>query len=211
MQYGMLVKFNTINAVCMNNFEVDYKTYLSLLFQRIPEYIFEGALSIFVIGIVIAFSFLKVRKGLRVIVNLLLIEYLFLIYCSTVIFRDTKDASLYKPISFDIYKDLFVGDVAPETFFNVLFFVLIGLLLWTAAKWMKWWHIILVGCSISISIEVLQYFFRRGTMELVDVFLNTLGCAIGIMIVAVIKGIWKFCSYLFVPQWGSKRSKMSDV
>lgn len=190
---------------------MDYKTYLSLLFQRIPEYIFEGALSILIIDIVLAFSFLKVRKGLRVIANLLLVEYIFLVYCSTVIFRDTKETSVYKPISFYIYKDLFVGDVAPEPFFNVLFFVPIGLLLWTAAKWMKWWHTILIGCCFSISIEVLQYFFRRGTMEIADVILNTLGCAIGIMIIAVLKGIWKFCSYVFVPQWGSKRSKMSDV
>ena len=47
-------------------------------------------------------------------------------------------------------------------------------------------------------------------MEVADVILNTLGCAIGIMIIAVLKGIWKFCSYVFVPQWGSKLSKMSD-
>lgn len=184
---------------------MNYKEYLSLLFLKIPEYIFEGALSILVIGIVLAFSFVNVRKILSVIAKLLLVEYIFLIYCSTVIFRDTKETSVYKPISFDNYKELFVGDVAPEPFFNVLFFALIGLLLWMAVKWMKWWHIILVGCCISISIEVLQYFFRRGTMEVVDVVLNTLGCAIGIMIIAVIKGIWKFCCYVLVPQWGSSR------
>jgi len=190
---------------------VDYKEYLSLLFLQIPEFVFEGALSIFVLGSVWAFSFLKVRKSLRFIANLLLIEYLFLVYCSTVLFRDTKEASLYKPISFDIYRNLFVGYVAPETFFNVLFFVPIGLLLCGAAKWMKWWHAILIGCCVSISIEVFQYFFRRGTMEVTDVIFNTLGCVIGIMIIAVLKEIWKFCSYLFVPQWGGKRCKMSDV
>lgn len=158
-------------------------------------------------GIIWAFSFLKARKRLRAIINLFFIEYIFLIYCSTVIFRDTKDASLYKPISFDIYNVLFKGGsihVAPEVFFNVLFFVPIGLMLYRASK-LKWWHIILEGSCISISIEVMQYIFRRGTMEVVDVFLNTLGCAIGIMIVAVLKGIWKFCSYLFIPQWGSSR------
>ncbi len=185
---------------------MDYNEYLSLLFEKIPENVFKGALSIFVLGIVLAFSLFKVRKGLRIIANLLLIEYIFLIYCSTVIFRYTKLTSEYKPISYDIYRNLIIGEVAPDTFFNVLFFVPVGLLLWTAAKWLKWWHAILIGCCFSISIEVLQYFFRRGTMEVADVILNTLGCAIGIMIIAVLKGIWKFCSYVFVPQWGSKLS-----
>lgn len=132
-----------------------YQEYLSLLFQQIPEFVFEGVISIVILGIVLSFSFLKVKTGLRVLVYLLFEVYVFLIYCSTIIFRDTKEAALYKPISFDIYKELFVGDVAPETFFNVMFFIPIGLLLCGAAKWMKWWHALLIGCGISISIEVM--------------------------------------------------------
>ena len=27
----------------------------------------------------------------------------------------------------------------------------------------------------------------------------------------ILKAIWQFCSYLFVPQWGSKRGKKEDV
>lgn len=176
---------------------MDYKEYLSLLFQRIPECFFEGVIYILLIGIVLAFSFLKVRKGLRVLTILLLIEYLLLIYCSTVIFRDTNKTSLYRSISPDAYKEIFKGGsvhVAPEIFFNVLCFVPIGLLLCGASKCFKWWHVIIIGCCVSISIEVMQYVFRRGTMEVLDVFLNTLGCAIGFIIVAVIKGIWRTCS-----------------
>ncbi len=189
---------------------MDYKEYISLLFQRIPEFVFEGVISVFVLAIVLFLSLFGYRKGLRNITRLLCIEYLFLVYCSTVIYRDTKEFSLYKPISFDVFKVLFNGEdihITPEIFFNVLFFVPIGLLLCGAAKCVKWWHVILVGCGFSISIEVMQYYFRKGTMEFADVFLNTLGCALGIMIIAVIKGIWKFCSYLFVPQWGRKRDK----
>ncbi len=184
---------------------MDYKEYVSLLFQQIPEYVFEGVISVSVLGIVLFLSLVGYRKGWRNVIRLLCIEYLFLVYCSTVIFRDTKEVPLYKPISFNVYKVLFKGGdmhVAPEIFFNVLFFVPIGMLLYGASKCLKWWHVILIGCGYSISIEVLQYFFRRGTMEVVDVFLNTLGCALGIMIIAVIKGIWRLCSYLFVPQWG---------
>ena len=146
---------------------------------------------------------------MSVLTNLILIEYFFLIYCSTVIFRDTKETSVYKPISFDIYKDIFEGSsmhVAPEIFFNVLCFVPIGLLC-VASKCLKWWHVIIIGCGVSISIEVMQYFFRRGTMEIVDILHNTLGCAFGIMIVKLLKALWQFCTYLFWPRWGGSRNK----
>ena len=165
----------------------------TLTFQRIPGLVYEGVLSTLLIGIVLTSSFLKARIGLRFLANLLLIEYIFLIYCSTVIFRDIKETPLYKPISFDTYKDIFEREgmhVAPEIFFNVLFFVPIGILLCGASKCMKWWHVLLTGCGISISIELLQYFLKRGTMEVVDVILNSLGCTIGVMIVAIIEEIW---------------------
>ena len=32
-----------------------------------------------------------------------------------------------------------------------------------------------------------------------------------IKIKEIVKGVWAFCSYLFVPQWGRKRCKMSEV
>ncbi len=47
-----------------------------------------------------------------------------------------------------------------------------------------------MGMCISASIEVLQFFFHRGFAETDDVMHNTLGCAIGFLIVAIIKGIW---------------------
>ncbi len=171
---------------------MDYKEYLTLLFQRIPEYVYEGALSILLVGIVLAFSFLRVKKGLRVIANLLLIEYVFLIFCSTVIFRDIKESSLYKPLSFDTYNGLLEGgaNVEPEIFFNVLFFVPIGILLYGVSKCFRWWHVMVIGCGISMSIETLQYIFKRGTLEVADIVLNTLGCTIGIIIVAIVKEIW---------------------
>lgn len=31
------------------------------------------------------------------------------------------------------------------------------------------------------------------------------------MIKEIVKGVWAFCSYLFVPQWGSKRCKKEYV
>ena len=41
----------------------------------------------------------------------------------------------------------------------------------------------MVGMGISLSIEVMQYFFHRGFAETDDVMHNTLGCIVGYMIV----------------------------
>ena len=38
---------------------------------------------------------------------------------------------------------------------------------------------LLIGCSISISIEVLQFCFMKGSSELDDVMHNMVGCLIG--------------------------------
>ena len=29
-------------------------------------------------------------------------------------------------------------------------------------------------------------------------------------IMALVKGVWAFCSYVFVPQWGNKRRKAQE-
>jgi len=44
---------------------------------------------------------------------------------------------------------------------------------------------LLIGCSISISIEVLQLCFMKGFSELDDVMHNTVGCFVGYMLVKI--------------------------
>ena len=73
---------------------------------------------------------------------------------------------------------------------NVVFFVPVGLLLSCVSRRLKWWMVLLSGFGISISVEALQYIFHKGFSEVDAVIHNTLGCAIGILIVAIIKGIW---------------------
>jgi glycopeptide antibiotics resistance protein len=48
---------------------------------------------------------------------------------------------------------------------------------------MTWWKALLIGGSISVTIESLQFFFMRGFSELDDVMHNTLGCILGYILV----------------------------
>ena len=65
----------------------EFKFYILSLISGVPQFVYEGLLSVFVIGAVILF-FSKWRKSGKDIALLLLIEYLFLLYSSTVFLRE---------------------------------------------------------------------------------------------------------------------------
>ena len=68
---------------------------------------------------------------------------------------------------------------------NVVVFIPVGLLLGSAFKQMTWWKALLIGCSISVTIESLQFFFLRGFSEVDDVIHNMVGCLIGFGVYAI--------------------------
>lgn len=66
---------------------------------------------------------------------------------------------------------------------NVVVFIPVGMLIGIAFKQVSWWKALLIGCSISVTIESLQFFLMRGFSELDDVVHNTVGCLIGWLMV----------------------------
>lgn len=66
---------------------------------------------------------------------------------------------------------------------NVVVFIPVGLLLGIAFKQMAWWKALLIGCSISISIEALQFWLMKGFSEVDDVMHNTTGCILGYILI----------------------------
>lgn len=116
------------------------------------------------------------RTGFRWSSVLLLIEYVFLVFCSTVIFRPTGETRQY---DFHPFWSYYSPELLVENIMNVIVFIPIGLLLGCAFKQTTWWKALLIGCSISITIEALQFWFMKGFSEVDDVMHNTVGCLIG--------------------------------
>lgn len=169
---------------------MDYKDYLSILFRQIPDYVYEGGIFVFFLGTILLLCFSAAKKRKLYVARLLLLEYIALIYSSTVIFRKTLSSTKIKSPSIESYEKIVEGGgihIHPEMFMNVMVFVLLGIMIYVAFKSLKWWQVLMAGCGMSISIEVLQYILRRGTSEATDVFHNTLGCLIGI-------GVYKLIS-----------------
>jgi len=190
-----------------------FKRYINDLYHDIPTSVYVGLLSVFCLGLMALIAIRGLEKGLKSSTMLLAIEYILLIFCGTVIFRPSVDVFGYNYIPFWSYEAIDNGrkSLLSEIIMNVVVFVPLGFLLSCVSQKLKWWMVLLIGFGISLSIELLQFVFKRGFSEVDDLTHNTLGCLIGIMIVAIIKGFWKFCSFLFVPQWGKHPKKAGIV
>ncbi len=172
----------------------ELKTYLVSLIDDVPLNVYEGLLSVFCIGTALLLAF-KGKKAWRGVAKLLLVEYVFLIYCSMVLFRVAKGLREYNFTPFWSYSR---PDLLIENIMNVVVFVPVGILLGVTTsrckmfdgRWKKGWQVALIvgtGLAISISIEAMQYFFHRGFAEVDDVMHNTIGCLVGYL---VVKGSW---------------------
>lgn len=166
--------------------------YIIDLYQDVPISIYEGLFSVFCLGAVVLIALKGFSKGLKFSAGMLAIEYVILIFCATVVFRGYSENVGHDFLPFWSYKAIENGrnDLSAENIMNVVVFVPVGLLHSCISRRLKWWMVLLGGFGISVSVEALQYFFHKGFAEFDDVFHNTLGCAIGILIVAIIKGIW---------------------
>ncbi len=154
--------------------------------NSIPQYVYEGLLSVFCIAAVVVIIW-KGKKCWRIIGNILLVEYIFLLFCSTVIYRNASDERGCDMMPFWSYRAILDGkeQYLAENIMNVLVFMPIGFLLVTTIKDIRWWKVLLIGLCISIGIESLQFMLMKGFSELDDVMHNTLGCMIGYGIYAL--------------------------
>ena len=173
----------------------DLSLYLESIKNRFPATVIEGLSIILIMGLLLIIVF-KGRHSGRVMALFLLALYTCVLLSSTVVFRVVEDARTFELTPFWSYsrKDLIV-----QNLMNVLAFVPVGILSSCVFNRAKWWQVLLIGFGLSLSIEVLQYVLRRGFAEFDDVFHNTLGCFIGIVIVGVISTLWKFSSDVFSP------------
>lgn len=158
-----------------------FEKYSSLYDSGIPDCVFF--LSFWVTSITIAIL-LIIMKGLdvrRTIMGVLLVECIFIIYCSTVIYRETLPEPLSNFMPFWSYLTIRDGEdmYIVENILNVILFIPLGFLACGFRRMNRWWKVALLGCVISCSIEGLQLWLQRGLCELDDVFHNTLGAILG--------------------------------
>ena len=126
------------------------------------------------------FTFWKgCKKGICYSVALLLIEYVFLIFCSAVLLRKSVPIRKY---DFHLFWSYGQEALIAENIMNVLAFIPIGFLLGVSFKFISWRHAFLFALLFSISIELFQFVFYKGFCEIDDVMHNTAGCLMGYLL-----------------------------
>ena len=149
----------------------------------IPMAVYVGLVVLFVVGSGFFLWKKGWREGVRASAMLLLVEWVFLILCTAVIFRKSGESSRINliPLSsyFDIAKNSYLVEAAAVNALNFILFIPIGLLLGFGFKKITWKKVLLIGLGISFSIELLQFIFKRGLCEVDDLIHNVLGTLIG--------------------------------
>ena len=113
----------------------EFKQYVISLYQDIPQEVYEGLLSVLCVGTTLFIAWKGFKTGLRYSAFLLLVEYVFLLFCSTVIFRTPGETRHYDFHPFWSYDR---PELLIENIMNVIVFIPVGLLLSIAFKQMTW-------------------------------------------------------------------------
>ena len=165
--------------------------YVEAVIQDVPWWEYASVIGILIIGSVIAFIKKGRNEGSRISACVFLLLYVIVLYCSTVLFRTTMATTHYPFDFFWQYRFFLHGQWLwlPEVIMNIVVFVPIGFVLGLAFRKIKGWQALLVGIGISVGIELLQYFFRKGFADVNDVMHNTLGCLVGYLLYRAMKNV----------------------
>lgn len=170
--------------------------FLSLQFRGIPDSVFIVSFLILSILIVLMFMLRRNHRTTRKSVFLmLLVEYVFLMFCSTVICRDSHpETTRLELMPFWNYHDVLLSGKPMhywEVILNVVLYSPIGFLLGGICKRVS--STIMICVFLSVATEGLQLLLHRGLCETDDVIHNTLGGFIGYFsYVGVVKGVRKY-------------------
>lgn len=147
--------------------------------QSVLEWMLVVLLLVLSITAIIIFS----RKGvlrfqLRRLLKVMFVEYLVLLFCSTVVFREDASNTYVRLMPF---KGYFTGDMRLfiDALLNVAIFIPIGFCSSVFLRFPKWLKILLLSVSLSCTIEISQYILSRGCCDTNDVMNNAIGGMIG--------------------------------
>ncbi len=162
--------------------------YIQSLMDSVPHEIYIVTAIFFVVVLMCFIAWKGFKKGVVYSSALLLLQYVFVLYSSTFIFREPRKERKYNFQPFWNYNEIEEGDIVVlrEILMNVAVFIPIGLLLGVIFSRLAWWKVVLLGSLISMFIEFSQFAFMRGFAETNDVIHNTLGCLIGYIIYKVL-------------------------
>lgn len=151
--------------------------YICKLAGSVPLSIYAISAFIALIACVVFLKRFEKTKALKFFVYLTTIEYIAILYSSTIYFREIHRFRKYNLRPFWSYDNFCYH--ANEILMNVVVFIPLGAIGGVIYKTNAWIKVALSGMTISFIIELLQITFKKGFTEFDDVMHNTLGCMLG--------------------------------
>lgn len=178
-----------LNVVAIKANNESLKEYFDRLTTSIPHSIYLASGIILCIGFLLPIKLKDFKKGVKILAIFALVEYIILLYASTVYYRQTNPNVGHDWHPFWSYQIIETGNKSflYENVMNIVVFIPIGILVGLACRNIKWWFVLLIGFGLSVSIEAFQYIYSKGFSEFDDVMHNTLGCMIGYCVYALLR------------------------
>ena len=163
---------------------IDWGNFQGFFSTGLPAFVLYPSLIFAVILIAIGVFCRKVRNKARYTLVILLVEYLFVVVCSTIICRGHQSFKYAKLelVPFWTYKavvEKVPGVSVWDIILNVVLFVPLGLLIKLIYPAISLGKIVIVAVFCSLFIETSQFVFEKGIAQIDDVMHNTIGAAIG--------------------------------
>ena len=155
------------------------KNYIDYISRDISEWLCVVLLLVLCVTAIVIFS----RKGviriqLRRLLKVMFVEYLVLLFCSTVIFREELPRTGFRYMLFVGYLNNNMLNLK-DALLNIAIFIPIGFCSSVFLRFPKWLKILLLSVSLSCTIELSQYILSRGWCDTNDVMNNSIGGLIG--------------------------------
>ena len=164
--------------------------FLEVSNPRIPEVVLYSSFLITVVFLFLGLNLKGVRNKERFLLWVLLLEYVFLVISSTIVFRSPRSPVRIELIPFWTYYAIAnhtFGVSIWDIILNIALFMPFGILITLLFPSLPSKKIVLLGLAFSLCIELSQFFFAKGIAQLDDLMHNSLGCYLGSCIVRMIK------------------------
>ena len=159
---------------------------LSFVYASAPQWLYDILLLVLCVMAVWIFSRRKlIRIKLKRLLGVFYIEYLVLLFCATVVFRDSTCSLGVEFVPFWNYNEYFTMDVLYESLLNIAMFIPVGFCSSVFLKRPMLVKIFLLSMALSCSIEVTQYLLKCGFCETNDIMNNSVGGVLGYLLYKV--------------------------
>lgn len=167
---------------------IEVKVYLQSAMASIPSIILWILLGVLIVGFAVIYLNHNDNANcwLRGVARLMLVEWILLIFCSAVVFRNTRPESAISlvPLSsyFCIAENSYLREVTVINLLNICMFLPVGFFLKCGYRSVTCKQVLLAGFLLSATIEFLQLLLCKGLCEIDDAIHNVVGCMIGFAI-----------------------------